>query len=123
MSCYNQSNVKRSALFTFILLFIHINILFAEGKQVMHGVIIDQNDNGPIAFATISLHHQADSSLLTGTTSNQDGYFEISKVKRGNYLLRISFIGYQTRMLQVQLDNQSNCDLGTFPLKQKSISM
>lgn len=123
MNCYNQSNVKRSVLFTFIFLFVHLNILCAEGKKLMYGVIIDQNDNGPIAFATISLHHQADSSLITGTTSNQEGYFEISKVKRGNYLLRISFIGYHTRMLQVQIDNQNNCDLGTFPLRQESIHM
>ncbi|PXX98729.1 hypothetical protein DF185_15210 [Marinifilum breve] len=123
MNCYDQSKIKRSIILIFTLLIVQIQLLHAEGKQMMYGVICDQKDHAPIAFATISLHHHADSSLITGTTSNQDGYFEISKVKRGNYLLRISFIGYHTRMLQIQFDNQSKCDLGTFPLRQESIHM
>lgn len=123
MNCYDQTKLIRSVLLIIILLIIHIKILSAEGKQRIFGHITDQIDNNPIAFATVSLHHQSDTSLLTGTTSNQEGYFEINKLEMGNYLLRISFIGYESNTLKINFDKQSNCDLGIFPLKQESIHM
>ena len=119
MNCCDQTKLKRSLLLILILLFSQFRILSAEGKQKMHGHIIDQMDNSPIAFATVSLHNPGDTSLITGTTSNQKGYFEISKVQMGSYLLRISFIGYKSKI--VKLNQQSSCDLGTFPIRQESV--
>jgi len=119
MNCCDQTKLKRSLLLILMFLFSQFRILSAEGKQKMHGHIIDQMDNSPIAFATVSLHNPGDTSLITGTTSNQKGYFEISKVQMGSYLLRISFIGYKSKI--VKLNQQSSCDLGTFPIRQESV--
>jgi len=106
-----------------MLLFSQFRILSAEGKQKMHGHVIDQMDNSPIAFATVSLHNPSDTSLITGTTSNQKGYFEISNVKMGKYLLRISFIGYASYILKVDLNERRSHDLGIFSLRQENFQM
>lgn len=121
MNCYHLINLKSFLLLAFILLV--CEVYATERKQKMHGVVCDQKDKSPIAFATVSLHQQRDTSLVTGTTSNQDGYFEISQVENGNYLLRISFVGYQTCMLSINLNEKNNFNLGTVPLREESIRM
>ncbi|MDQ2180658.1 TonB-dependent receptor domain-containing protein [Marinifilum sp. D714] len=121
MNCYHLINLKSFLLLAFILLV--CEVYATERKQKMHGVVCDQKDKSPIAFATVSLHQQRDTSLITGTTSNQDGYFEIDQVKNGSYLLRISFIGYQTYMLPVRLDKNHNFNLGTVSLHEETIHM
>ncbi len=55
---------------------------------------VQDSQSHPIAYATVSLLRQ-DSSLVTGTITDDAGAFALS-APSGKYLLQVSFIGYQT---------------------------
>ena len=44
-----------------------------------------------------------DSAQVAGMTTSTQGYFSLSKQKPGKYLLKVSFIGYVTKIIPVQL--------------------
>ena len=59
----------------------------------INGMVLDSSLKKPLNSATISLANAKDSSLLSFTRSEDDGYFEVKNVKAGKYLLSISYIG------------------------------
>ena len=59
------------------------------------GRIVDNNTEA-LPDATIRLLSARNSSYITGATSNTKGFYRISNVKSGKYILQCSFIGYDT---------------------------
>lgn len=80
-----------------LFLFVILNSVFLNAySQTLSGRVIDENRN-PIEFANVVLLTVGDSAMVSGTISKQDGGFVFpSSVKEGDYLLRVSFIGYGT---------------------------
>lgn len=76
-------------------LFFFLFPLFAVATvgQNLSGVVQDA-EHQPIAYATVSLLSQ-DSTLLTGTITDDKGAFSLSQ-QNGKYLLQVSFVGYRT---------------------------
>lgn len=74
----------------------------------------------PVAAANVSLW-TADSTLVTGMTSDADGKFMLSKIKPGDYRLSVSFIGYQTENILLKLNR--NLDLEDIPLQEDAVSL
>ncbi len=68
-----------------------------------------------LAFVNVAVLDSVDSTFVKGGATNFDGLFEISGVPQGAYLLRISAIGYQNRMVPFKVTN--NTALGTLRLK------
>lgn len=63
-------------------------------KGIIYGVITDAADGEPLPSATIRILQRNDSSLVTGTSAGNDGFFSVT-AEPGNYLARISFMGYR----------------------------
>lgn len=59
----------------------------------MNGRIIDTYDYG-VAFANVLLLNHSDSALVKGTVTDADGYYQLSDVPLGNYMLESYMIGY-----------------------------
>ena len=90
---------------TILLLLACIFLTFplATAQQAnIRGMIIDEKEKTPIEYATIALLKQ-DSTLITGTTSDQHGEFAIRQVAEGSYILSVSFMGYQKYCTPVQM--------------------
>lgn len=69
----------------------------AQVPVVFEGTVLDAEGQSPIAFATVSLLRAADSTLLSGTTTNSSGQWQLSSAQlRERVLLRASFLGYTT---------------------------
>ena len=62
----------------------------------LRGVVIDQQSEAPLPFATISL---SGTDPLIGTTSNEAGEFELREVPIGRYDVQVSFLGYEPKVL------------------------
>ncbi|MFY9172628.1 outer membrane beta-barrel protein [Petrimonas mucosa] len=61
------------------------------------GTVIDTESN-PIPFANVAIYTLPDTTLITGTTTNEQGSFMLNTDNiSSDALLRISFIGYETR--------------------------
>lgn len=63
----------------------------AFGQNTLTGIITDQDKN-PISGANIHIEN-----LNLGTTSSEDGSYQISNIPRGNHNIISSFIGFQTQ--------------------------
>jgi len=62
----------------------------------LSGSVFSKNTDIPIEYAAITLRSGRDSSIVTGTITNQDGVFFLDQIPAGRYQARISFIGYKT---------------------------
>lgn len=59
------------------------------------GKLVDEK-NVPIAFATLSLYLQGDTTLVKGSFATETGDFSFEKVPFGTYRLKIDAIGYES---------------------------
>ncbi|WP_372643914.1 carboxypeptidase regulatory-like domain-containing protein, partial [Ancylomarina sp.] len=66
---------------------------------IINGIIKDLNSNKAIEYATVSVFNKEKSKLIDGTITNKDGFFEIKKLKPGNYYIEVSFIGYEKKIV------------------------
>lgn len=63
---------------------------------------VNDTEGKPISFVNVALLQKADSTLLLGTTTNQDGYFEFEANDVENSFLRVSCVGYQTQNVGIE---------------------
>ncbi len=87
----------------------------AHAQHQLTGTVKNQADGLPVPYATAALL-RPDSSMVTGVTTNEAGRFLLENVKGGNYLLQISFIGYQKEYRTLNVPGQS--DLGEIALSE-----
>jgi hypothetical protein len=93
--------------------------LFSQNITI-NGMVMDSVLKKPLNSATISLANAKDSSLLSFTRSEEDGYFEVKNVKAGKYLLSISYIGYEHLWLSLTVGANAKVDLGNIYLMDAS---
>ena len=67
----------------------------AYSQEYIRGKVIDTEAN-PIVAVNCVLYNLPDSILITGTTTDLDGSFELKVKEDKKYLLQISFVGYET---------------------------
>lgn len=88
-------------LLIFILLgtSLHANNLTTSANKIgtINGTVRDLKSNKAIEYATVSVYSKEKAKLIDGTITNKKGFFEIKKLRAGNYYLEVSFIGYEKR--------------------------
>ena len=67
--------------------------LLAQQTNI-RGQVLDASDNSPVSYATVVLMN-TDTSMMSGTTTNMEGLFELKSQTEGKKLLSVSFIGYE----------------------------
>ncbi|HZW69362.1 MAG TPA: carboxypeptidase regulatory-like domain-containing protein, partial [Hanamia sp.] len=88
--------VMKFFLSSFLLL-LAINS-FAQNSSV-EGVVLDNSAKQPLEYASVSLLNATNNALVTGTLSDTKGKFKIEKLKKGSYVLKVQFIGYDTKQI------------------------
>ncbi|MCF8335787.1 MAG: TonB-dependent receptor family protein [Bacteroidales bacterium] len=74
----------------------------------------------PLEYANVALYRQKDSSLITGTVTDEKGTFALEKVPFGKYYLELNFVGFRERRIsdiEVNPENR-NHDLGRLNLEE-----
>ena len=85
----------------------------AQNNYTLHGGVTDTKGE-VLPFTNCVLLHEADSTFAYGTTGDLDGKFAISNIAVGNYLLRITFMGYLPHWQRLEITQ--DIDLGTISL-------
>ncbi|MDR4987293.1 MAG: outer membrane beta-barrel protein [Bacteroidales bacterium] len=101
--------MKRIFYFLILLLFVAQQVN-AQNFSVK-GRLVDQERTG-LPNTTLLLLSKADSTMVNFGISDRDGYFEISNVRRNDYILRASYVGYRTLMVPVIAPDGDVLDLG-----------
>ena len=90
----------------FISFFLLLICSFAQNKRiVVSGNVLDSDTKEPIGQATIQLLSLPDSVFFSGVVSQKNGHFVLSVTKTGKYVLKVSFVGYQTVFKPLQLSS------------------
>lgn len=114
----------KSAIITSLLLMLMFGNVMAQKRTItVTGKVTEQNGEIPVEAATVQLLALPDSSQAAGNTTNKDGHFSLPRVKAGNYLLKVSFIGYTTLYKPVSLTDKSGThkDLGNLTLQTDAV--
>ncbi|RNI32001.1 TonB-dependent receptor [Rufibacter immobilis] len=77
--------------------FLHLSSALGQGK--ITGKLQDATTKQPVGFATAALLAGADSSIVASALVNADGSFTLAPVAVGRYHLKVSFVGYATRVV------------------------
>jgi outer membrane receptor protein involved in Fe transport len=83
------------------------------GDGKITGFVKDSTNNEAVEFANVALL-EATGKPVNGDVCDPKGKFTISNVPDGNYTIAISFIGFKTKKIKVQITDQKNSiNLGT----------
>jgi hypothetical protein len=100
----------------FIFLFFLATTLHAQ-QYTITGKVVDVDDN-TLSFVTVLLLKASDSTFVSGTATGADGHFNLKSISQGNYVLKVSIIGFED--LFNPLEVTSNLNLGSLLLIETS---
>lgn len=104
-----------SAYIRKIILVLPLLCFSGLNAQTVMGTIVDQN--GPLPGASVRI---GQSEL--GAATSEDGEFKISNVPLGKHVLEVSFIGYNSRKVDINV-TKGICDLGKIVLSEKGLAL
>ncbi|MEI8202383.1 MAG: outer membrane beta-barrel family protein [Bacteroidota bacterium] len=89
------------------------------------GIVKDSSSAQPIEYANIALYSLPDSALISGTMTDSTGKFMLNNVAKGNYFIKVMFIGYQNQISKsftVNSENK-NIELGELGIAPSQLMM
>ncbi|WP_118193515.1 outer membrane beta-barrel family protein [Albibacterium indicum] len=114
--------MKRPALLLLFFSLVSIFTLqpiYAQKKSTIQGKLIDQSTELAVDFASVAIFNEANTQVA-GMLSNENGGFSFDGLAGGEYIIRISFVGYEKYEAPVSLNASENKNLGTILLKPAS---
>ena len=106
---------------TFILQIIIISISNAQTSVTLSGIVKDKQSKAILPFVNVVLKTEKDSTFVSGTVTDEEGRFSISKINSGNYYIEVSFVGYNTHQQALFVGNLSNfLDVQTIEIEEKT---
>ena len=82
--------------------------VIAFGQYTLKGVVTGNGE--PLAGASMVIQ-----GTFVGTSTGSDGTFEFRNLKKGSYTLKISFIGFQDKIFQVELNTDKTIEINLEP--------
>lgn len=85
------------------LFFVLISILAASAANAqvsfvtISGIVKSKADKSAVRYVNVVVKNEKDSAFVAGTVTNDEGRFSIANIKPGNYLLEVSFIGFENK--------------------------
>lgn len=106
-----------------VLLFAGTLSSLAQTKNItVTGSVIESDTREAAVQATVQLLSLPDSTYVTGAATLAGGKFTLPKVSAGKYVLKVSYIGFLTKLIPLKLSaNKTNNDLGTITLESDAI--
>ncbi len=112
----NQYITLKVSVLSAALFFISmVGVAQSGGNQVTITGKVVEDHGAVIPYATVALYTSADSVLTGGTTTSENGTFELDAAT-GNYYVQIKFLSYQEQIIPNIELTSGNYDLGTITL-------
>ena len=108
--------------FNLLVIFFSFGFLIQSisAQNSVRGTVKSQTE--AISYANVILFNAADSTLVKGGISDEDGKFELSKIADGRYYLTISMMGYVNTNSEIfQLENGMNYNLNEMILSEQIV--
>lgn len=85
-------------IFLAVTLLIFSNLVFSQ-EGIIRGFVYEENTGEPVIYTNVYLKNTS-----LGSSTDINGYFQISKIPPGDYLLMVTYLGYDTLMMDVTLE-------------------
>ncbi len=97
----------------------------SEGNFTVKGKVIESGSDNDLQYVNVAVFSAKDSSLVTGSITDEKGAFEILLKRPGNYYLTVDFVGYEKIITSsvILKPGIEVYDAGTLVLKQSSIGI
>lgn len=93
----------------------------AQNKAIT-GTLTDKDTNEGVIQATVQLLKQ-DSSYIKGVLTNENGDFKITAPSNGNYILKVTSVGYKTLFKKVHIADNKNINFGKMTFSTDAIML
>jgi outer membrane receptor protein involved in Fe transport len=93
--------MSQKKLPVFFVLFSFFTLTLHSQNSRLSGKVVDTN-NQPISYTNIILE-TTDAVFVKGTSTNDNGAFEITNIPNGEYVVKFSFIGYKNVSIPVAI--------------------
>jgi len=112
-------------IFITLALFFFLPALKAQVTSVtLSGKIHDVQSKTPLPFVSVVLKTAKDSAFVAGTLTNEEGIFTYSSLKKGDFLLEATYLGYEVYRQKVLVGELSTfLDLGTLEMAEQTRSL
>jgi outer membrane receptor protein involved in Fe transport len=80
----------------------------AQSNNIIAGSIVDSISKLPVEYATITLTDAATNKVVNGSTTDSLGYFKVTGVDAGLYIISFESIGYAKKVLNSFHVNESH---------------
>ena len=91
--------MKKQLLIVFLVL--HSILSIAQDRVTLSGSVVDSNNNETVIGVLVEI-----SELKISTFTNEYGFFSLT-VPKGSYNLQVSTIGYETKIIEISLQENS----------------
>ncbi len=94
---------------------------FAQKREVS-GTVLDTQTKEAVSMVTVQLL-KSDSSFVEGALSDNKGHFSVKAPADGQYILKLSSVGYKTVTRAVSVKQKANVNLGTLRFSPDAIML
>ncbi|KAA3436679.1 TonB-dependent receptor domain-containing protein [Rufibacter hautae] len=97
----------------------------AQGQGKITGKLQDATTKQPVGYATAALLSGRDSAIVSSALVDGDGTFTVAPVAAGRYHLKVSFVGYATRVVpNIEVSAAApSVDLGVIAMRSASTQL
>ena len=111
-----------------LLLFLGFQLtLFSQTRHPgsVSGWVIDSQNRKPVEYANMVLLDSLSGKMVTGIVSDSNGYFLMTNVPYGSFVMEYTFVGYEKQRSKhiIVSKKHPKADLGTLSLGSSAISM
>lgn len=96
-----------------------------KGRNSIQGKVTDKQTGEPMQSCTIALCKGDSTTMITGCTTTANGTWTIKGIAEGRYVLKVSFVGYDTNYTPVSIAKSSSrmMEVGTIRLSATNIEL
>ena len=114
--------VNRIILFCTTVLFLaYSSAAYSQSSADDYGIkgrIIDNESGETLVNCNVMLMTPDTTKMISGSATNQNGAFHIKDIKKGDFILKVSYIGYENMYRKVKIEKRRELkSVGTIALK------
>lgn len=90
-------------LFSLSVFFVFLASYSFAQDFTIRGIVYNQKNGEPMPFEKVRLLN-SDSTSAGGAVTDENGFYQISKLNKGKYILKVESFGYEVQTMAVEID-------------------
>jgi ferric enterobactin receptor len=92
-----------------------------KGNSKVSGLVVNQEGTAAVEYANVALYLKETKKPVDGAMADDKGAFTLKRVAPGNYYLQVTFIGYETKIVEnIIIEKSKDVNLGTIKVSTKT---